>query len=158
MRILITGVPGTGKTTIGEYLATEHDFYHQDMEMNEFEPIRQAKANITDFLKSLDAHQNIVVTWGFGPFTDRPVIEVLIEDGYLLFWLDGDRIASFTNFMHREKHNDQMEYMYYLQMMNIVSSQIVKQLKPVLINPFLEWGKYRPIDEITNEILQIANK
>ena len=156
MKILLTGVPGTGKTTTGEFLASEHNFYHQDMEINEYEPIRKAKVNIPDFLEKLRTHQNIVVTWGFGPFTDRPVITSLIEDGYQIFWLDGDRIASFTNFMHREKHNDQMEYMYYLQMMNIVSSNIIELLKPVLINPFLENGKFRSISEVTNEILQKA--
>jgi adenylate kinase family enzyme len=158
MKILLTGVPGTGKTTIGKYLATKHEFYHQDMESNAFEPVRQANSNISSFLENLRTHQNIVVTWGFGPFTDRPIIDALMADEYILFWLDGDRIASFVNFMHREKHNDKMEYLYYLQMMNIVSSNIINQLKPTLINPFLESGKLRPIGEITIEILQIVNK
>ena len=32
MRLLITGVPGTGKTTVGDYLASEYGFVHLDFE------------------------------------------------------------------------------------------------------------------------------
>jgi adenylate kinase family enzyme len=37
MRLLIAGIPGTGKTQFGDYLASAHDFVDRDLEdTNEF--------------------------------------------------------------------------------------------------------------------------
>ena len=157
MKLLITGVPGTGKTTLGDYLAKQKGFLHKDMEEDDFAAARELEKNPQAFIQSLAQHQDVVLTWGFGPFQKRYLVELLRQDGFKLFWLDGDRIASFRTYMHREKHDDSAEYEYYGQMREIIATDIVNRLQPTLINPFTDQGDFRPIATIAREVLGQTN-
>ena len=152
MKLLITGVPGTGKSTIGEHLAKNNDFFHLDMEKNGFAPVRELKKKETKFLKKLEPHKNVVITWGFG-FFSRPLVENLRKNGFVLFWLDGDRVASFKTFMQRDKHDTRSEYEYYSQLMGIIASDIVERLKPIVINPFTKSSELRPTAQVAEKII-----
>jgi adenylate kinase family enzyme len=154
MKILITGVPGTGKTTVGNYFAENKHFFHQDMEKDEFEPARRLRADVSGFLKELAPHEDIVITWGFSSFFQRDLIELLRSHGFILFWLDGDRIASFRAYMHREKHDDKEEYEYYGQLQEIIATGIIERLQPIVINPFAPEGTFREVSGVVEEILR----
>lgn len=155
MRILISGVPGTGKTTLGKYLAENKGFFHVNMEKSGFAQVRELKKDESEFLKKLTPHENVVITWGFG-FFSRPIVESLRAKGFTLFWLDGDRIASFKTFMHRDKHSARSEYEYYSQLMGIIASDLVERLQPTIINPFNKSGGLRPTAQVAEEIISHA--
>jgi shikimate kinase len=152
-KLLFAGVPGTGKTALGEYMAEKHGFFHQDMEIAKFEPVRKFEEDPVSFLGSFASHEDIVVSWGFGPFNNREEIEVFIADGFKLFWFDGDRTASFRHFMRRENQDEKMELAYYSQMQMVITTRIIDLLKPVIINPFEDNGDFRPKEEIAQDVL-----
>lgn len=154
MKILISGVPGTGKTILGNYLAQQKGFFHLNMEEDGFRPVRKLETDSQAFINDVSKHEKIVITWGFGPFMDRPLIEQLQQKGFQMFWLDGDRIASFRAYMHREKHNDRSEYNYYGQMREIVATEVATRLQATQLNPFDQNGEFRPVESIAEELLR----
>ena len=146
-RFLVTGVPGTGKTYLGNHLQSVHGFRHLNME---------TRAIAVDFIQNREKFVSnlsgsVVITWGFRPIEDEEHIHFLKERGFSLVWMDGNRAASFKAFMRR---GDVQEIMYYLQMFNIERTQIIKRVEPVAqLNPFKNDGTFRPVDEIAQELL-----
>src|SRR5690242_3199343 len=99
MKLIIAGIPGTGKTTIGEYLQAHEAFEHFDAEK-----ARWTEAGI--FRPDLDAFlivpaSNKVITWGFVPQRDAVDVKETIEFGYRLIWFDGNRNAARKAFLRR---------------------------------------------------------
>lgn len=154
-RILLSGIPGTGKTTVAEHLALAHNYAHVDMEADEFEPRRRFRKDPASFLRALGDAKDIVMSWGFGPYDDNPLIGLVRQAGYTLIWLDGDRVASLASFLRREQHDERMEAAYYGQVNRIIITELVQRLDPVLVNPFRD-GSFRPTAEIADEILHKA--
>ena len=152
LKLLITGVPGTGKTVVADYIAREHGFYHVDMERDGFRSRHEFSLDSASFLAGL-AGRDVVVSWGFSPFTNRRSIEAFTDDGFALFWFDGDRVASFREFMRREGNDPVRECEYYGQMQMIVATEFVERVKPIIVNPFDENGDFRPAGKIAAEIL-----
>jgi adenylate kinase family enzyme len=70
MRLLITGIPGTGKTRFGQYLVSARGFIHRDLEdTHEFAKFVASPKN---YLRQLAAQgQRRVITWGFVPVPDQ---------------------------------------------------------------------------------------
>lgn len=152
-KLLISGVPGTGKTTLANYFEAERGFFHVDMEADEFAPRKEFNQDPVAFLGRLAFHEDVVLSWGFRPFKDRAAVEKLMEAGFSVIWLDGDRVASFRNFMEREKNNPMSEITYYEQMHAIMITRIVETLTPRVVNPYTSTGGFRQTEEIANEIL-----
>jgi hypothetical protein len=138
--LLITGIPATGKTTIGDYLAREHGFAHIDMEADNFKNtidlVRDADTFFTRFPDS-----DTVITWGFDPYDMRLFVQRFVNSGFKLFWLDGDRAAALRNFLVRESKKPQSELTYYRQMSSILASGIIEKLGPIIISPFTPEGE-----------------
>ncbi|HZM63642.1 MAG TPA: hypothetical protein VFB59_00760 [Candidatus Saccharimonadales bacterium] len=153
-KFLISGVPGSGKSTVANFIEKEHGFYHIDFESEGFRPKYEFSQN-PEMLTDLAAKEKIVISWGFGPFIDKPSIKRIIQEGFTFTWLDGDRVASFKYFMDREQNDPIMEYLYYGQMQMIVATDIVEQLKPRIVNPFTD-STFRPVAEIVAEILSVT--
>lgn len=154
--IVISGIPGTGKTTLANYLAEHHGYYHLDMEAKAFLGRQRIKHDPEELFTELSNHPKVVVSWGFGPFEDRRDIERFIASGYRVAWLDGDRVAAFRNFMSREQSSpnaEVMEYQYYGQMQLIMATNIVAQLEAIIIDPFDTQGNFRAEAEIAQELL-----
>lgn len=88
--LIIAGIPGTGKTTFGNFLETK-GYLHLDME----EGHRTSKIldDPEGFIKTnLPSDKNAVLTWGFSP--DQETIDLvnqLRDFGFRVFWFDGDR-------------------------------------------------------------------
>lgn len=152
-RILLTGVPGTGKTTLAAHLQGTAGFHHVDMEEQDFAPRYRFKRDPDGFLAELDQHPKLVVSWGFGPFSDIAAVNTILQRGFTAVWLDGNRVASFREFMRREQNDPVMEAAYYDQMKMVVVTDIVAILNPRIVNPFDESGAFRPTADIAEEIL-----
>jgi hypothetical protein len=139
VKLLISGVPGAGKTTVASYLADRIRGRHLDLEASRYR-------------KPLISGSPSVISWGFAPHTDLALVAELRADGYQMIWLDGDRAASYRAYMAREKHDPDAEYLYYSQMAMITGAAIVSRLRPLTINPFTG-GQFRPVAEIAEQIL-----
>lgn len=151
-KILISGVPGTGKTTVAEHLAHYFGYQHTDMEADSFRPRRELEQDPAAFIGGLAAVENVVVSWGFSPYIDRPGVDSLIAAGYRFVWLDGDHVVTLRNFLARERNDPRQEANYYGQMQMILSTELVDRLKPICIDPFTG-NEFRPLEEIAVEII-----
>jgi shikimate kinase len=95
MLILVSGIPGAGKTTIGDHLRDRHGFRHLDMESSlgrtrRFHGLRKRALLRT----ATRLRRPVVVTWGFDPGDDELAVKRLLDAGGRLVWLDGDRDAA----------------------------------------------------------------
>jgi len=154
MKLLITGVPGTGKTIVARHLETQ-GFSHVNMEQEGFRPRYEFEQDPPGFLDALPP-EPVVVTWGFGPFANRDAVSQFRAGGFRAVWLDGNRAASFREFMRRERDNPVKEADYYDQMRMIVVTEIVQRLAAPLICPFNAAGWFRPVAEIAADVLEAA--
>ena len=137
--ILITGIPGTGKTWMGDYMAQHHNFTHCDIE-----------ATGTPDLDRIEG--DVVLTWGFMPDNSVHInfITELIGKGFKLIWFDGNRPAALREFI---KRGTVPEELFYLQMFRIEQSKIIEKLSPKLVNTFDDHGIFKQPDAILKEVL-----
>jgi hypothetical protein len=151
--VLICGIPGTGKTTMGEFLRKHHGFIHLDAEF--FARTNPGPANFVweQFLGVVQSHkrtgESVVITWGFIPGVDDETIRSLQEMGFVLVWFDGDRVAARHAFLAR---GDVSEELFDIQMARIDNLDLAS-FKPVYLNPFHN-GKFRDRGEIAKELLR----
>jgi len=147
--LLITGVPGTGKTWFGDKFAINFGFVHYDLE--EQQTLNRLAANPAQFIAEIiTRNENVVVTWGFLPDeTQSAIVPQFRNSGFKLIWLDGNRPAALREF---QKRNTVPEELFYLQMYRIENSRIVAHLRPFIINPFDAQGQFKPPSELLNEI------
>ena len=159
-RLLVTGIPGTGKTTLGRHLEAAHGFAHVDLE----EP-----AVAETFLRGLyegrgwagfDARVDtllapsrpVVVTWGFVPELQLEPVLRLRAHGFTWLWFDGDREAARRAFVRRgtvdERH-------FAPQVEKLDRGVDLVALGPVRIDPFMG-GAFRPVGEIAREVLALG--
>jgi len=161
--ILLSGVPGGGKTTVGDLLAQRHGFRHVDMESCRFELATRAVDDVESFLADLDGSHNVAISWGFGPFAAVDAVRRIVRAGYVPFWFDGDRAQFFASFIRREQLSGKppravqaMELTYYLQMASIVQTGIKDAIDWIHINPFNGDGTYRL--DLDEEIVRLATE
>jgi len=151
-KLLISGIPGTGKTTVAQHLAEHFDFIHVDMEADSFKARRELGRDSEGFFGKHAMHDNVVLSWGFAPFIDKPAVERVLAAGYKFVWLDGDHVTSLRNFLERESNDPHKEADYYGQMQMILATEIIERLSPIQIDPFRE-AQFRPVQEIAIEIV-----
>jgi adenylate kinase family enzyme len=148
--LLITGIPGTGKTTYGDKFAKEFGFLHHDLE--DQQTLNRFVANPAQFIgELLNEKKNVVVTWGFGP-DDEPSVSLVLQlrsAGFKWIWFDGNRPAALREF---QKRATVQEIALYVQMYRVEKSRIVERLKPTVINPFDDRGQFKPTKELLAEI------
>jgi len=134
--LLITGIPGTGKTCCGNKFAREFDFLHHDLENQQTQTLNRFNANPAQFIgELLKEKRNVVVTWGFRPDCERSVSLVLQlrSAGFKWIWFDGNRPAALREFQKRATVSERD---LHVQMHRIEQSRIVERLKPTVINSF----------------------
>lgn len=138
--LLISGIPGTGKTEIGNYLASDYGFSHFHIEELKYIP---------DIHKVPDKS---VFTWGFVP--DDPhsltIVEDLISSGFKMIWFDGDRNSAKRKFIAR---NTVPVEFFEIQVSKINNADIVERFKPKVINTFKVDGSFKEFKEITEELI-----
>lgn len=145
-KIFIAGVPGMGKTTIGNYLADNFGFIHHDFEDGRSWVVEEI------INQTSQSNKDVVITWGFGP--DMPahtdIVHSLLQSGFKMIWLDGNREAA-----HREytKRGTVSEELLELQMKQINNVDIASTFHPIFYNTFDENGTFKPLDKISKELL-----
>ena len=109
--ILLTGIPGMGKSHIGDYLRDRYGFYHLDMDDNSAWPKEVPLINIetssiqTALNKVKTNDKDTVITWGFWPVAHDKNVHEFINNGAQMFWLDGNREIA-KNFWKQSRPND----------------------------------------------------
>jgi Uncharacterized conserved protein (DUF2075) len=156
--LLITGIPGTGKTCYGNKFAREFAFVHHDLEDQQTQTLSRFNADPAKFIEELLTQQNhVVVTWGFGPDCKRSesLVQGLRGAGFKWIWFDGNRPAALREFQKRATVQGRaaaQEIDFYRQMYRIEESRIVERLKPIVINSFDDRGQFKPTKELLAEI------
>jgi shikimate kinase len=149
---LITGVPGTGKTSYGNTFAEGFGFLHFDLEDEQMQTLNRFNADPVGFIGNLlKEKRSVVVTWGFGPHSERSIslVQQLRSAGFKLIWFDGDRPAALREF---QKRATVPEDALTTQMRRIENSRIVERLKPTVINSFDDRGQFKPAKQLLAEI------
>lgn len=159
-KLLIVGIPGMGKTRIGNYLQEKYDFIHTDMECeNNIAKIIAAPSVFIDELVAQD--RNLVVTWGFVPSDQLINIVNSFKDyDFKIIWFDGDRDAARREFVQRDSQygneylNGQMGALE-LQLNRIIGSDVIKRINPKIINTFNSKHHFKKLDAIYKEIKNV---
>ncbi len=122
MNFLITGIPATGKTTIGNYLESKYNFLHLDCEL--YKDPEEQKNQIENFLKK---EGNKVITWGFMPGEEDEKISELQRLGYKMIWFDTiNRKFAESLFIKRAKEREQKYNYPFEKSMNDLRLQMVR--------------------------------
>jgi hypothetical protein len=152
MWLLITGVPGTGKTTIGDYLANAHGFEHLDFEhrptLTRF--FGRGETGLRAELDALRERGDVVITWGFDPDAQLAAVLFLRDFGFSWIWFDGDRAAARREFLRRDTVHETARA---VQLEKIDRHIDLSALRPRLINTFDGEGAFRSLAEISSELL-----
>jgi hypothetical protein len=152
MHFLITGIPGTGKTELGNNLVKDFGFAHYDLEKQQ--TLDRLAASPTQFIADIVSdNRDTVVTWGFMP-NDQASVSIVARfktSGFKLLWLDGNRPAALRAFIRR---GTVPEIAFYAQMYRIESSKIIDTIEPVVIDPFDTQGNFRATASLLEEMRQ----
>lgn len=159
MKILIVGIPGTGKTTIGNYLRDKHSFVHVDMESDNNIP--EAFENPKSFIDRLqNISGDLVVTWGFVPIEQFiNLINQLKSLGFKVIWFDGNREFSKKSFIERNKKHGE-EFLaksmddLHVQMTRINDSDVIKKINPKIVDTFDNNGDFKSYKDIIEDIFR----
>ena len=164
--ILITGVPGGGKTTIGNHLKNHYGFYHVDLEdstvnsSREFIQFNQVGLDTNKLMIEINNRQkSTVITWGFGPEreNDGDSVLELKRLGVKMFWFDGDR-SLFKN-AWKKAHPATPEDVFNMQINRINNQNIQRIYQPISIDPFDNITRdHRSIEEVVEEIFRKVGK
>ncbi len=147
--ILITGIPGTGKTFYGESFAQQFGFTHYNLE--EASTRSSFLSNPPEFMEEiLRKGEDAVVTWGFGPNKlEIGLVGQFKAKGFMLVWFDGSRPAALREFI---KRGTVPEECFYAQMWRIENSKVIEAIKPCIINTFDENDKFKKGAAVLDEI------
>jgi adenylate kinase family enzyme len=147
--LLITGIPGTGKTCYGESFARNYGFVHHNLEQTDL--LRRVLSNPAGFVEEiLKIGKDTAVTWGFVPNDEQiKVVNLFKEKGFVLVWFDGNRPAALRKFINRKTVSEEC---FYRQMWAIEESHVVEKIKPIIVNTFDEHGEFKSSEAILEEI------
>jgi hypothetical protein len=147
--ILITGIPGTGKTWYGNFFAQHYGFVHRNVEEEPGLLQRLCDDPPDEIGRILNTPGDVVVTWGFVPGpVGTDVVNKFRDKRFKLVWFDGDRPAALRAYIKRGSP----EELFYLQMYRIENSKAVQLLAPLVVKTIDENGEFKPPEAILEEI------
>jgi DNA polymerase III delta prime subunit len=101
--VLLSGIPGTGKTSFGLWLSKEHRFRHEDLEKHPNHLAWLERKQPRSFIDEIrSGRPDLILDWGFPP-NDGCFAKVrrLVAAGMNPWWFDGDRTAALASFRAR---------------------------------------------------------
>jgi len=159
MITLISGIPGTGKTFIGDYLTEHHEFIHVDLESqagNQF-LTRLQQQDFDGFVAQVSSlGDRIAMTFGYPPEW-LPVIEQLAARGVVTAWLDSPLLFSRK---HWQPKPGQDPLTYTVQIAKIIDAH--KQLdafygeRKICVSDS-NGDDFLPIEDIVTRLLSMKN-
>jgi hypothetical protein len=108
-RILVAGIPASGKTSYSAWLEREQGFLHLDLDELEKGNGTEKNLDLRDCLRHSaerflrvvsEVPQPIVLDWGFPP-TLLTLADCLNQNGFAIWWFDGDRQVARESFIRR---------------------------------------------------------
>lgn len=152
---LISGIPATGKTVIGDYLEKMHCFFHLDMESRERLPdeLKQPRPpppeDVFNFLKL--QNENIVITWGFCPGPNEiQTIKGFQKLGFTFFWFGNNWRAAESHFRSRGQANMQAFHFQKGQVEQKWSD--LDSLGPIIVDTFGPDDRFLDKEEIVKKL------
>lgn len=121
MIILISGIPGTGKTFIGNYLEEHYGFQHTDLESQAGRATRDLlqRKQFKKFLREVSNLGNLnVLTFGYPPEWLH-LVEQIARRGVKTIWFDAPILFS-RKYWHPEFGEDPISY--NLQLSKIIDN------------------------------------
>jgi hypothetical protein len=148
MKLLITGVPGMGKTTIGNYFQSHLGYEHLDAEEIPRNSLEEFVSNL--YIFAYKPGENKVITWGFQPGSAHDqIVQDLQCLGYRMVWFDGNREAAHRAYLAR----GDAEYPFQAQMARINAANL-NIFDAVVVDPFDKEGNHLPEETIIAEIFK----
>lgn len=150
--LLITGIPGTGKTEAGRHLRDHHGFIHVDVE----DLITQQPTTHAAILQRIAAARRtgrgVVVTWGFWPGNDDSAIRGIQGMGFTMVWFNGEHAAARRAFLRRgtvteQAFNDQIARIAKLDLASFSARRF---------DPFDERGEFLPRETIAERLIEMG--
>ena len=156
--ILITGVPGFGKTTIGDYLEEKHGFLNLDIEAwrewnKSLLKLRDLFANneLAEFIPEAERINNkIVITWGFVPGGNDETVLGLVRLGAKMIWFDGNREAGKRVYIQRNGSAEAIEALN--AQIDRINAMDLSRFNARIINTFDASGEFLLKEEIVTLI------
>ena len=152
--LLLSGIPATGKSHFGRYLARQHGFAHYDLECHprgwphpELKVVWDASPSA--FLAELrNRHERIALDWGFPPCRMR-IVEELRIGGATVVWFDGNIAQARKKFIERGGI-DVCEF--DAQVKSIQQSDIPNILKCLVVNALTRKGAFLKLHSILSQV------
>jgi hypothetical protein len=159
MIILISGLPGTGKTFIGDHLADHNGFRHLDLESRDGQALIDLlqQQRFDDFVREVAPNgEDVVLTFGYPPEL-LPVIEQLGIRGIKPIWLDAPILFSRRNWRPEPRQDPRS---YGFQMAKIIDAHdrldaFYANKKICVCNKTAD--SFLPVNDIAELILTVAN-
>jgi adenylate kinase family enzyme len=147
--LLITGIPGTGKTTYGDKFVNQFGFVHYDLE--EPQTLNRFAGNPARFIAdAVSQKKSVVVTWGFVLDEYQTALVLQFRSvSFKLIWFDGNRSAALRAFRKRATVSEEA---FHAQMHRIEETKIVERLQPTVINPLNAPGKFKSPKKLLKEM------
>lgn len=149
--ILIAGIPGVGKTAMGDFLESRH-YLHIDME--KYHRTRRVLDDTEAFiLRYFPKDRNIVLTWGFSP--DEKTIKVinrLHDYGFRIYWFEGNSRSARKAAMKRKGFD---EAVLKKQMDSLSVWNVPRNIHAKRIGVFDKKGEFRKLSDIARRIRAI---
>ena len=144
MRLLICGVPGSGKTTFGDWLRDHHGYKHYDFESK---------------IENITTNPDTVVTWGFVPddIESQKIILLLIKMGFKPIWFSDKpffHIFSYSRYIKRNKqHRPYVANWLYFRQINKIDENRTWIMFNKTINPFHRNGKFKKSEDLLKQMI-----
>ena len=107
--ILLSGIPGSGKTTVGEYLNEKYGFYLYETDKRWDEFINELRRlGVEKFIEKLldENGTRVCLEWGFDPLVFLDDIISFKDHGASIFWLTCDRRIALLNYLKKNISKD----------------------------------------------------
>lgn len=147
--ILVSGFPGTGKTTIGDWLEKNRDYVHINME--EGHRTTQILNDFNGFSEQyLKGNNNLVMTWGFSPDWETVRIVKKLQDfGFKTFWFTGDLATSREVILDRRDFDEET---LQTQVSELKKWNIPEKIDVTIVDVFGNTGKFQSIDDLAKRL------
>ena len=147
--ILLTGIPGSGKTYVGEHLRDKHGFFFYCTDLN---GLAVTNDLVTQWL-SLHG-KKVCLEWGFHP-CDLNLVLKLREQGATVFWLKCAEDIAFRNYCEKHAENDPKGYYMIKQLERIKAAGLPQsQGSNFIIIDTYPNRKEIPREELAQKILR----